>query len=72
MENRKVKILILSDGKAGHINQSIAFAKLKNLDFDIITINNHIKLLTYILDFFHIYINLFSLHVNYVVVLCIS
>ena len=64
MENRKVKILILSDGKAGHINQSIAFAKLKNLDFDIITINNHIKLLTYILDFFHIYINLFSLHVK--------
>lgn len=64
MENCEVKILILSDGKAGHINQSIAFAKLKNLDFDIITINNHIKLLTYILDFFHIYINLFSLHVK--------
>lgn len=64
MENREVKILILSDGKAGHVNQSIAFAKLKNLDFDIITINNHVKFLTYILDFFHIYINLFSLHVK--------
>lgn len=64
MENREVKILILSDGKVGHVNQSIAFAKLKNLDFDIITINNHFKFLTYILDFFHIYINLFSLHVK--------
>lgn len=64
MENREVKILILSDGKAGHVNQSIAFAKLKNLDFGIITINNHVKFLTYLLDFFHIYINLFSLHVK--------
>ncbi len=64
MENCEVKVLILSDGKAGHVNQSIAFAKLKNLDFDIITINNHFKFLTYILDFFHIYINLFSLHVK--------
>lgn len=64
MENCEVKILILSDGKAGHVNQSIAFAKLKNLDFDIITINNHFKFLTYILDFFHIYLNLFSLHVK--------
>lgn len=59
-----MKILILSDGKAGHVNQSIAFAKLKNLDFDIITINNHFKFLTYILDFVHIYLNLFSLHVK--------
>lgn len=64
MENCEVKILILSDGKAGHVNQSIAFAKLKNLDFDIITINNHFKFLTYMLDFFHIYINLFSLNVK--------
>lgn len=59
-----MKILILSDGKAGHLNQSIAFAKLKNLDFDTIVINNHVKFLTYILDFFHIYINLFSLHIK--------
>ena len=64
MENCEVKILILSDGKAGHVNQSIAFAKLKHLNFDIITINNHVKFLTYMLDFFHIYINLFSLHVK--------
>ena len=64
MENCKVKILILSDGKAGHVNQSIAFAKLKNLDFDILLIHNNIRFLTYILDFFHIYINLFALHVR--------
>ena len=59
-----MKVLILSDGKAGHVNQSIAFAKLKNLDFDVMVIHNRVKLLTYLLDFFHIYINLFSLHVK--------
>lgn len=58
------KILILSDGKPGHENQSIAFAKLKSIEYEIITINNSIKWLTYILDFFKIYINLFSLHTN--------
>jgi mitochondrial fission protein ELM1 len=57
-------VLIISDGKAGHLNQSIAFAKLKKLDYDIITIKNHLKPLSYILDFFHIYLNLFSLHVK--------
>ncbi len=64
METWKVKVLILSDGKAGHVNQSIAFAKLKNVDFDVMVIHNRVKLLTYLLDFFHIYINLFSLHVK--------
>ena len=59
-----LKILILSDGKAGHLNQSIAFAKLKNLQFDILELKNNIKPFTYLLDFFNIYINLFSLHVE--------
>lgn len=59
-----LRVLILSDGKAGHVNQSIAFAKLKNLEFDIIEVKNNLKLLTYILDFFRISINLFSLHVS--------
>ncbi len=59
-----MKILIVSDSKAGHENQSIAFAKLKNLDYDLIRINNNLKALTYVLDFFKIYINLFSLNVK--------
>jgi len=59
-----LRVLILSDSKAGHLNQSIAFAKLKNLEFDILEIKNNMKSLTYILDFFKIYINIFSLHVE--------
>ncbi len=59
-----LRVVILSDGKAGHLNQSIAFAKLKGLDYDVIDIHNNIKALTYLLDFFHIYINLFALHVE--------
>jgi hypothetical protein len=59
-----LKVLIISDGKAGHENQSIAFAKLKKLDYDIVQVHNKLKFLTYILDFFHIYINLFPLHVE--------
>lgn len=60
-----MKVLILSDGRAGHENQSIAFAKLKNLDYDLLVIENSFKSLTYLLDFFKIYINLFSLHVEH-------
>ena len=58
------KVLILSDSKPGHLNQSIAFCKLKNLDYDILEINTsnkYKKILSYILDFFSIYINLFNL-----------
>lgn len=60
MENC-LKILIISDGKAGHFNQSIAFAKLKALDYDVLEIKNTKKFLTYILDFLGIYLDLFSL-----------
>jgi len=59
-----LRILIISDGKAGHLNQSIAFAKLKDLKYDILEIKNSLKLLTYILDFTGIYVNLFSLHIK--------
>ena len=59
-----LSILIISDGKAGHLNQSIAFAKLKGLKYDILPINNNIKPLTYLLDFFKIYVDFFSLHVE--------
>lgn len=60
------KVLILSDGKPGHLNQSIAFCKLKNLDFDIVEIkqNKVKKTLSYLLDFFSIFINIFNLKVE--------
>lgn len=60
------KVLIISDGKPGHLNQSIAFCKLKNLDYDILEIkyNKVKKILSYILDFFSIYINLFNLKIE--------
>jgi len=61
------KVLILSDGKPGHLNQSIAFCKLKNISYDILEIKQASKIkksLSYILDFFSIYINLFNLKVE--------
>lgn len=62
MENVK-KVLIISDGKPGHLNQSIAFCKIKKLDYDILEIdsNKFLKIVSYFLDFFKIYINLFSI-----------
>lgn len=59
-----MRVLIISDKKAGHENQSIAFAKLKNLDFDIIKISPKYKLLQYVLDFFKIYINIHSVKIK--------
>jgi len=56
--------LIISDGKAGHLNQSIAFARLKGLKYDILEIKNNIKPLTYLLDYLKIYLNLFNLNVE--------
>lgn len=62
------KILIVSDKKPGHLNQSIAFCKLKGLSFDIVEISNSNrfqKILTYILDFFNIYVNIFNVDFTY-------
>lgn len=73
MEN--LKALIISDSRPGHENQSIAFCKYKNLNFDIVNVSfkfKFLKLLTYILDFFKIYIKVFShthLTLNYGVVI---
>jgi len=56
------KVLIVSDGKTGHLNQSIAFCELKNIQYDIFEINPNdklIKICSYILDFFHLYYNFF-------------
>jgi len=58
------KILIISDNKPGHLNQSIAFCKLKNINFDILELDTSRKIyktLSYVLDFFSFYINLFQL-----------
>ena len=55
---------MLSDGKAGHLNQSKAFAKLKGLKYDVLELPKRAKWVTYMLDFLHIYINFFSLHVE--------
>jgi len=51
-------VLILSDKRAGHENQSIAFAKYCDARFDILHVsfkNRFLKLLSYAFDFLHIY-----------------
>ena len=57
------KALILSDGRKGHENQSIAFCELKGLDFCICKIaysNKLLKLCSYALDFFGLYFKIFK------------
>ena len=58
MENWQVNILILSDGRMGHLNQSIALAKHLGARYDIFTVTftcKAFKLLSYVLDCFKIY-----------------
>ena len=65
--NNKKRILIISDGKAGHENQSIAFCKLKNLDYDILEIkgkSKFTKFFSYLLDFLHLYVDLYNLKIE--------
>jgi len=53
-----LRILILSDKRAGHENQSIAFAKYLHAEFDILHVNfktKIFKLISYVLDFLHVY-----------------
>lgn len=53
MEN--VKALIISDGKAGHLNQSIALCKYKNWEYEIVEVaykTKRLKAVSYVLDFF--------------------
>lgn len=52
------KALILSDGKIGHLNQSIAFCKIKNLNYHILELfceGKFNKTLSYIFDRLNIY-----------------
>ena len=50
---RSKKILIISDGKPGHLNQSLAFAKIKGLNYDILEVSfksKFLKLFSYFFD----------------------
>jgi len=52
------KLLLLSDGKPGHLNQSIAFARLLDCDYEICRVsyaNRFAKALTYLCDRLGIY-----------------
>ncbi len=52
------RALILSDGKKGHLNQSIAFCTHMGLPYDIVDVgfkNRFFKLLSYLFDFLGIY-----------------
>ncbi len=56
-DTRILKALILSDGRKGHENQSIAFCKLLKVEYEIFNIkykNKFFKLLSYVFDFFGI------------------
>jgi hypothetical protein len=47
------RVLIISDGKPGHLNQSVAFCKIKNIDYDILEVkfkSKFHKILSYLLD----------------------
>ena len=62
-KNPHRKALILSDGRKGHENQSIAFCELKGLEFCIYKIayaNKLLKLCSYALDFFGLYFKIFK------------
>lgn len=52
------KALIISDGKKGHLNQSIAFCSYVDKNYDIVEVrfkNRLFKLVSYVFDFFGIY-----------------
>ena len=62
-KNPHRKALILSDGRKGHENQSIAFCELRGLEFCICKIayaNKLLKLCSYALDFFGLYFKIFK------------
>lgn len=62
-KNPHRKALILSDGRKGHENQSIAFCELKGFDYRICRVayaNRLFKLCSYVLDFFGLYFKIFK------------
>ncbi len=55
IEKYMKRILIISDGKPGHLNQSIAFCKIKDISYDILEVkfkSKFHKALSYLLDKF--------------------
>lgn len=57
------KALILSDGRKGHENQSIAFCELRGLEFCLCKVgykNKFLKLCSYALDFLGLYFKIFK------------
>jgi len=53
-----MKILILNDRRAGHLNQCVAFAKLQGAEYVIADVrykSRWLKALSYLLDWFHVY-----------------
>ena len=62
-KNPHRKALILSDGRKGHENQSIAFCELRGLEFCICKIayaSKLLKLCSYAFDFFGLYFKIFK------------
>jgi mitochondrial fission protein ELM1 len=65
------RILIISDGKPGHLNQSISFCKIKEISYDILEVKfktKFSKILSYIYDKLSIYkTDIFkeTKHINY-------
>lgn len=60
------RILIISDGKPGHLNQSIAFCKIKKISYDILEVkfkSGFSKSLSYLYDKFSFFTD--SLFTNY-------
>lgn len=52
------RVLILSDGRMGHLNQSLAFAKYLNVSYEVVSVkfkHKWLKALSYILDRIGIY-----------------
>jgi len=52
------KVLIVSDNRPGHLNQSIAFSKLKGLEYEIISVSYkfiYLKLVSYIFSHLNFY-----------------
>ena len=63
------RILIISDGKPGHLNQSIAFCKIKNISYDILEVkfkSKFHKIVSYLFDRVNFFTEeLFEEHKNY-------
>lgn len=62
------RVLILSDGRMGHLNQSLAFVKYLNVPYDVVSVTfkyTWLKALSYILDKIGVYIEaLFDVQID--------